>query len=182
MLNGETIEVCGAITGDNDNSTQAQDRATLLADLKKRSPTAGFASDKRSQKQARRLPEFDVQARCAQVAAGIESGDIVLPDLEKGAAWTILDTGSTISAADYKKCVPWAKLNPNSKNRTYHTATREAFGDKGDYDIQWSTENGHVKSANFLNAPVATPITSQHKWNRDGHQTLTDEHGNHDSQ
>ena len=49
--------------------------------------------------------------RCAQAMADIESGDTVLPSIEDNARWGILNSGSTITAADNAKEFYYADLN-----------------------------------------------------------------------
>ena len=54
--------------------------------------------------------------RCAQIAADIEAGEIVLPQLEKDARWCLLDSGSTITAANRDKHFPRSKINNVGKS------------------------------------------------------------------
>ena len=83
-----------------------------------------------SQKDARKDMELQrVQALCSQAAEGIKSGGIVLPETGRDAVWSILDTASTICAADHSKHVPGTRLDKNEEHlgATYHTATGGPF-------------------------------------------------------
>ena len=91
--------------------------------------------------------------------------------------WSILCTGSTICAADHNKIFSGAEIQTAASPGKYYTATGQEFGNDGEFRVDFKTENGHDKHTVFLNAPVAMPTISMHKWNRQGHRTLTDEHG-----
>ena len=90
--------------------------------------------------------------------------------------WSILDTGSGITAADHQKHFPGAVLRDlDQKGHTFHTATGEPFSNKGRFDVGFRTENRNEKEVTFENAKVAIPIISMHDWNARGHRTTLDE-------
>ena len=119
-------------------------------------------------------------ALSAQVSAAIDSGEIVLPDPGRGAAWSILDSGSSRTAANHKKHFPGADLQDNEgRSNSYASATCELFSRTGKSGVDFKTENHHDRSVTFENANVATPIVSMHKWHRQGQRTtLEAETGN----
>ena len=170
VLNGEDFLVSAPVmpsaTPKEETSKDNQaNRQALLDSFKKLSSKINLASEKKSQKTVRKEQGFQrAQARAAQIAAAIESGEISLPPLEKDAYYTILDSGSTICAADHTKVFTGAELqSPEPNGERYYTATGQPFGNKGSFTVPFTSENGHHKQTTFLNAPVAMPITSLHE-------------------
>ena len=117
-----------------------------------------------------------VMARVAQVKSDIDTRKIVLPDPGANAVWSILDSGSSIDAADFSKHFPGASLEKTEHfGATYETATGEPFHNMGQFDLEWKTENGHQKNTRFNNAKVSIPIQSMDRWNAKGHRTTLDD-------
>ena len=91
--------------------------------------------------------------------------------------WSILDSGSGITAADHDVHFPGADLHGlNEKAKTFHSATGEAFKQAGNSGIPFKTQNNHDRQVTFDTAKVALHIGSMHDWNCQGHRTTLDEH------
>ena len=117
-----------------------------------------------------------VLERVAQVQSKIDDGTIVLPDPGRDGLWCILDSGSSIDAADHSKHFPGSKIHKTmSLGATYQTATGEPFHNMGEMEIPFQTENRHDKQVSFNNAKVSMPILSMTRSNNNGHRTTLDD-------
>ena len=86
--------------------------------------------------------------------------------------WAIYDIGSSISAAKHEEHIPGADLKHKAElGAAYHTATGDPFYNKGNFDIEFETENKHMKTIDFNNANVSIPILSASLWNKQGHSS-----------
>ena len=58
---------------------------------------------------------------------------------------------------------------------TYYTATGDPFHNMGQFDLEWTTENGNHKHVKFNHAKVSIPILSMSRWNNRGHKSILDD-------
>ena len=91
----------------------------------------------------------------------------------------LVDSGSSIHAADLQMHFPGATLKPTDEaSGSFHTATGAPFAPTGQFDVSFRTDNNHNRSLTFLNAPVSMPIMSVNRWNKWENRTIfEDEYG-----
>ena len=116
-----------------------------------------------------------IVARTAQVKKDIDEGRIHLPDPGAGCVWTLYDSGSSINAAVHDAHFPGSALDNRPVAGTYVNANGQPFTNKGQFEINFKSENMHDRKIVYLDAPVAMPITSSHLWNNEGYRTVLDE-------
>ena len=122
---------------------------------------------RRRLRQQQQQPPPYTQEQIKAIAADVKSGTIAHPDLdlhssdEWEALWALVDTGSSINAADCPKVIPGAVVQPSPSNKsTYATANGGQLKNRGQVTTQARTQEGHNRTIVWQNVEIDMPILS----------------------
>ena len=101
--------------------------------------------------------------KIAAIEDKIKKGHLTLPECGPGQIWSMGDSGSSIKVADHEKHFPGARLRESEASRkgvAYQNADGSPLPNRGEFDVDFTTDEGHKRRATFQNASVMMPIPS----------------------
>ena len=109
--------------------------------------------------------------KIAAIEDKIKKGHLTLPECKPNQLWAMGDSGSSIKVADHAKHFPGAKLRENEASRKglkHKNADGSPLPNKGEFDVDVETDEGHERRAAFQTANVTMPILSVRRLVRKG--------------
>ena len=118
--------------------------------------------------------------KIAAIEDKLKKGLLTLPPCTENQLWAMGDSVSTIKVANHAKHFPGAKLRESEASRkgiAYQNADGSPLPNKGEFDIEFTTDAGHHRKSTFQNADVMMPICSLGEFADNDCDVLLQKHG-----